>query len=85
MSLPKTAYELAREKFRSLDRRLTRVATKRPSAVRQSLAIRLAADVAYQQAPISIMAPRPDDASTIHRFVIDQFREAQARKKAISR
>ena len=75
----KTAYDLARERFRALDRRLSRVAAKRPSPMRQALAIRPAADVPYQQAPISIFAPRPETPATVHEFVLRQFTPAARR------
>jgi hypothetical protein len=82
---PKTAYHLAREKFRALDRRLSRVAAKRPEPVRQALAIRPAANVPNHQPAITIMAPKPETAATIRAFVREEFAEAQRKKKAIAR
>lgn len=81
----KTAYEIIRERMQALDRRLSRQAPPRAAPVKEAVAKRLAAAVPFTPPAISILAPKPDDALTIRRFVRDEFREAQAKKKAIVR
>lgn len=83
MSRFKTAYEIARERLRAVDRRLSAPPKSKP--LKQAVSIRLAEEIPYTPVAISIMAPKPDTAETIHRFVRDEFREAQAKKKAIAR
>lgn len=76
----RTAYDIARDRMRSLDRRLSRLPITKTSPVKQGASKRLAAVVPFTPPAISILAPKPDDALTIKRFVQAEFREAQ--KKA---
>lgn len=81
----KTAYQLAREKFRQMDRRVERVQLAKAKPVKEAVSLRAAGDVPYTPRPISIFKPTPDDPVTIKQFVRDQFIEAQQKKKAIAR
>jgi len=76
----RTSYQIARERFRALDRRLSRVARKPPVPLRVTVALRPAAEVPYLLVPPSFMRPEPETDLTIRRFVVEEFREA-ARKR----
>lgn len=78
MSHPfRTAYDIARERFRAFDRKLSYLPAPKPSPVQHGASKRLAAVVPFSPKAISILAPKPDDAMTIRRFVLQQFVDAQ--------
>jgi hypothetical protein len=69
----RSAYDLARERFRAQDQRIRRVALAKPIPVREAVSRRPAEEVPFTPPPISIMAPKPETALDVHRFVMDQF------------
>jgi len=85
LTIPRTAYDLMRERCQAQDRRLNRVALARPVPVRETVALRAAADVPFTPPAVSILAPKPETAADVHAFVVQEFREAQAKMKQIAR
>lgn len=75
----RTAWELARERARQQDRRLRRVALAKPLPVLKAVAKRPADVVPFTPPAVSILAPKPETAEDVRRFVVEEFREA-ARK-----
>lgn len=83
MSQPfRTAYDIARDRFRALDRKLSRLPAPKAAPVKKGAAKRLAAVVPFTPPAISILKPKADDALTIRRFVREEFREAQKKAHA---
>jgi hypothetical protein len=71
----KSAYAIARERFQAQDRRLRRVQVPKPVPIREAVAKRPADQIPFTPPPISIMPP--ETALDVHRFVLEEFREAQ--------
>lgn len=71
----KTAYAIAREKFRALDRRNSARAKAQP--LKQAVSKRNAAVIPFTPKAISILKPAPQNKWTITNFVREEFREAQ--------
>lgn len=78
----KTAYDLARDRFRAQDQRLRRVHLAKPVPIREAVSKRPAEEVPFTPPPISIMAPKPETALDVRRFIIEEFREAQKKGSA---
>lgn len=71
----KSAYDLARERFRALDQRQSARARAQP--LKQAVAKRNAAVIPFTPKAISILKPAPQNKWTISNFVREEFREAQ--------